>query len=164
VLKLAERQKLAGAVLKAKRAAPPAPAPAAPPPPPPPPPVHNLDGLPALLGCVDSAGHQLAVYHVSDMHVEHKPNLAWLDRLPDGLEPTGAVPVYTRGQPAQPNPPGSSRAVPGSVVLCCGDVATEHNLLRHALRALVRAYSYGPRPAIELTSFVCANGLAPCMH
>lgn len=56
---------------------------------------------------------------VSDMHVEHKGNGAWLDALPDGRG----------GAPAR-----------GSVLLCAGDVATNPTLLRRALRALKRAY------------------------
>ena len=84
----------------------------------------------------------LSVFHVSDLHVEHKANLAWLDRLPDGMDPTHSVPAFMPGQPAPSSSAAlpSGRALPGSVLLCCGDVATDPELLRHSLRAMRRAY------------------------
>lgn len=83
-----------------------------------------------------------SLFHVSDLHVEHKSNLAWLDTLPDGTPPTMPVPTYVPGKPAQEVAGAGSgvRATPGSVLLCCGDVATEPELLRHSLRAMRRAY------------------------
>ena len=67
----------------------------------------------------EETGGVRSVYCISDIHVEHKQNLAWLDSLPDG---TG----------------GARRA--GSVLLCGGDVAVRQDLLRSALRTMVRAY------------------------
>ena len=65
--------------------------------------------------------HGLSVFCVSDLHVEHAANTRWLHTLPDGQ---------------------GGAAVAGSILLCCGDVATEPETMRRALRALRRAYDH----------------------
>ena len=69
----------------------------------------------------------LSIFTVTDIHVEHKENLAWLHRLPDGVE---------RSADVVPKP------APNSVLLCCGDVATNPELLRAALRRMRMAYTH----------------------
>ena len=61
----------------------------------------------------------LDIYCISDVHVEHSQNAAWMKNLPDG-----------NGGPAQP----------GSVLLCGGDLATAPDTLRNAFRAFKKAY------------------------
>ena len=63
----------------------------------------------------------LFIHTVADLHVEHKANAAWLERLPDG---------------------SGSSMVPGSVLLCCGDLATSPDTLRSSFRRMRRAYEY----------------------